>query len=47
MGTTKLYQTEWNNISLVEVSKQINKSVKDIADKDFYRAFYQKLNENN
>lgn len=47
MGTTKLYQTEWNNISLVEVSKQINKSVKDIADKDFYRAFYQKLKENN
>lgn len=46
MGTAKLYQTEWNNISLIKVSEKIKKNMDEIADIDFYQTFYTMLREN-
>ena len=47
MGTVKLYQTKWNNISLLEIAKKIGKPLNQLAGSDVYREFYHSLKENN
>ena len=46
MGMTKLYQTEWNGISLYDISNRLGKPLDIIASCDFYMEFYRQLSEN-
>lgn len=42
----KLYQTEWNNVNLKAISRELHMPQESIAASDFYDAFYKKLSLN-
>lgn len=46
MSGYKMYQTEWQGISLVEVAKKRNLPLAELAASDLYDEFYKTLKEN-
>lgn len=42
----KLYQTEWNGISLKTIAHELGVPKEEVASSDFYDAFYKKLDRN-
>ena len=39
------YQSEWQGISLIEIAKEKNIPLDQVASHDFYKHFYTKLDE--
>lgn len=42
----KMFQTEWQGISLIEIAEQKQLDMHQVASSDFYDEFYRKLEEN-